>query len=1084
MNSQQGYYRFPTVYNDRLAFVSEDDLWEAPLSGGVARRLTANNALISHPKFSPDGKWIAFTGRDEGLTEIYAMPSSGGAAKRLTYFGSMCHTVGWQNGKIVFCTTYGVPFLAMMELYTVDPETGETVKLPYGPAIDISFNGKKTVLARSNADPARWKRYRGGRVGHFWVDNTGDGNYTLLESLKGNIASPMWIDDRIYFISDESGFGNLHSCAPDGTGVKQHTKHNEYYARYANTDLKTIVYHYGADIYSLDIKSNESKKIKIDYQSPQIHIRAKFVPSVKHLESYALNQDGGALAVTARGKAFTFANWEGAVKQYGKKQGVRYKYAEWTPDGEKVVVVSDEGGEERFEIYPAKTDDPPEILDGLKINRVAGFKISPDGKMIALTNNAHELIVIDVEKKSMKKIDQSKFSPLHGFDWSADSRWIAYSIHLTHQNCVIRICSVETGKISGVTEPILHDFRPVFDPKGRYLYFLSARVFNPVYDNMHFDYNFPRGERPYLITLRKDVASPFVPEPKGFGAQNNSAKKDEEKKEDKDNEEKSGEEKKEPEVEPVEIDFDGINERVVAFPVAEGLYGDIQAIDDRVFYTFYNIQGTLDRNWADPTPQAKATLKVYEFAKLEESVCMSGITSFGLSQNGSALAYRQKYKLRIVEAKRDPKMELPKEATPSRKTGWINLDRIKVAIEPREEWKQMYCEAWRLQRDYFWVENMSGVDWKKVYERYLPLIDRIGTRAEFSDLLWEMQGELGTSHAYEMGGDYKPHPIYQIGFLGAELEYVKDKDAYRFKRIGAGDVWEKDAPPPLKRPGINIHEGMLLLKVGNEKVNRTHSPYKAAMNYAGEEIDLEIADADGSNARTVTVRTIKNEIDIWYRDWVEKNRSYVHEQTDGKVGYVHIPNMGPIGYAEFHRYFLAEYDYDGLIIDVRYNGGGHVSPLLLEKLNRKRIGYSVTRWMGFSEKPQNAPKGPIVALTNESAGSDGDIFSHGFKLMKLGKLIGTRTWGGVVGIMPRNALVDGTLTTQPEFSNWFIDVRYGVENYGTDPDIVVHNAPHDYAADNDPQLERALVEIKKELKENPPETPDFEEGKPVLRLPG
>lgn len=394
----------------------------------------------------------------------------------------------------------------------------------------------------------------------------------------------------------------------------------------------------------------------------------------------------------------------------------------------------------------------------------------------------------------------------------------------------------------------------------------------------------------------------------------------------------------------------------------------------------------------------------------------------------------------------------------------------------------MLREAWRLQRDQFWTQDMSKVDWAAVYNRYLPLVERVGSRAEFSDLMWEMQGELGTSHCYELGGDYRPEPHHQTGYLGADFEFDSDAGGWRVTRIVHGDAWNEKADSPLNTPGVNIQEGEVLTAINGQPLTRERSPNAALVNLAGHEVTLTFAGEGEAPPRSVTVKTVQSEMPARYREWVENNRRYVREVTDGRVGYLHIPDMGPRGYAEFHRYYLAEVDREGLIVDLRYNDGGHVSSLLLEKLARRRIGYDAQRWGLPNPYPPESVMGPIVALTNEHAGSDGDIFAHGFKLMKLGTLLGKRTWGGVVGIWPRHALVDGSITTQPEFSFWFSDVGWGVENYGTDPDIEIDNTPQDYARGEDVQLERSIEEIMGQLQANPPQVPDFAD-KPSRALP-
>ncbi len=417
---------------------------------------------------------------------------------------------------------------------------------------------------------------------------------------------------------------------------------------------------------------------------------------------------------------------------------------------------------------------------------------------------------------------------------------------------------------------------------------------------------------------------------------------------------------------------------------------------------------------------------------------------------------------------------------PGRKSGWVDLKRVKVSVDPGMEWQQMAQEAWRLQREFFWTEDMSQIDWKAIWERYSPLVNRVGTRGELSDLLWEMQGELGTSHAYEMGGDYRSEPSYPQGFLGADYDYDAGSDAYVVSRIIVGSPGEARASSPLIAPGINVKVGDKLRAINGRKVSKTDPPNELLVHLADSEVTLTVEDADGKT-RDVSVKTLRSEFPARYREWVEANREMVHKATNGRVGYVHIPDMGAHGYAEFHRTYLAEVAHDGLIVDVRFNRGGHVSQLLIEKLARKRVGYDIQRWGEPEPYPNYSPAGPLVAITNQWAGSDGDIFSHVWKLMKLGPLVGKRTWGGVIGIWPRNPLADGAVTSQPEFSFWFQDVGWGVENYGTDPDIDIDIAPQDYVSGYDPQMEKALSLINEALEANPPVKPSFTD-RPNLAL--
>ena len=1064
-----GYYRHPTINADTVVFVCEDDLWTVPASGGVARRLTSGLAEASRPFLSPDGTQLAFVGQEEGQLEIYLMPALGGPAKRLTYLGgSLCQTAGWtSDGKIVFANNAGQPFAAMLHLHTVDVDGNPPERINVGPARTISYGPRgAVVIGRNTADPARWKRYRGGTAGQIWIDDEGHGEFRPLLQLQSNFASPMWIGNRIYFISDHEGVGNIYSCLPSGGDLRRHTDHEDFYARNPTTDGKRIVYHAGADLFVFDPDQDESRVIAVEFHSPQTQRNRKFVDADKYLEDAALHPKGQSLAVTTRGQVFTMANWEGAVLQLG--DGVRYRLPTWLNDGERLIAVTDARGEETLAILRADAGAEPERLDGLDIGRPIAMAVNPKKDQIAFGNHRYELMLLDLATRELRVIDRGHSNRISGLSWSPDGAWLAYSVSISLQVEVLKLWKAETGETFQLTRPVLRDVGPAFDPQGKYLYFLSYRHFDPVYDNLHFDLNFPRGMKPFLITLQKDLPSPFIPKPKKNGEEKKENGKKEDKEEDK------------PEEKPMQIDLDGIETRVLAFPVDEGLYGRVLgAKDGKVLYSRYPIEGSLSNSWYPGTePAAKGTLLTYNFEEQKEETLISGISSFDVSLEGAMLIYRAGNRLRVLKAGDKPEKE---NGGPSRKSGWLDLDRVKVAVNPGLEWRQMFREAWRLQRDQFWTPDMSQIDWLAVHDRYLPLVDRVSSRSEFSDLMWEMQGELGTSHAYEMGGDYRLHPNYSQGFLGANFEYDAAANGWRVTRIVQGDAWDERADSPLNDPGVNVKVGDRLVAVNGRRLGKTFSPQMALVNLAGNEVTLTIEGQDG--ARTVTVKTLRGEMTARYREWVESNRQRVHDATGGRVGYVHIPDMGPLGYAEFHRGYLAELDREGLIVDVRYNGGGHVSPLILEKLARRRVGYDTSRWGKSPEPyPPESVLGPMVALTNENAGSDGDIFSHGFKMMKLGPLLGKRTWGGVVGINPRHMLVDGSVTTQPEFSFWFADVGWGVENYGTDPDIEVDNKPQDYARGVDAQLERSIQEIQTLLEKNPPTLPSFD-GRPSRAIP-
>lgn len=1082
-----GYYRFPTIHKDTVVFVSEDDLWAVPAEGGIARRLTANLAMISSPFFSPDGSLLAFTGREEGHSEVYCMEAQGGPPKRLTYLGVSTNVMGWtpDGGSILFSSDHEQPVDRIAVAYSISKDGGMPSQLPIGPALSISVTtGNRTVIGRNNNDPARWKRYKGGTAGDIWVDAEGTGEYRRLIQLNGNIGRPMWIGDRIYFLSDHEGIANIYSTTPTGDDLTQHTHQKSFFVRFPSTDGERIVYHAGADLYIYDTRSGSHHQVNVEYHSPFVQRQRRFTDAAKYLNGYSLSPKGERLAITTRGKSYQFGNWEGAVKELGGNGNTpaRMRLTRWLNDGVRLVAVSDRGGEEALEIHDSTTQSDPIRLEGLDIGKPTGIAVSPTSDIIAISNHRNELLRVDLAANTLTIIDKSSFSGIGGFDWSPDGRWIAYGFSGTQYTSAIKLWDSTTSETHVITKPMLSDHGPAFDPEGKYIYFIGQRDLNPVYDNLTFDLGFPRGSKPYLITLQAALTSPFQPMPHPLSEDRKQPDKPNEaiSEEDKDKEKEKSPDAAADEQgsKPVVIDLEGIADRVVAFPVPEGVYNQISAIKGKALFTSYPIVGALRQSPGEEA-HPRGVLESYDFKEQKHESLIHRVSEFSIGPDYKTLVYRSDRRLRVITAGAKPDDKAGQDA--GRRSGWVDLGRIKVSLDPQVEWQQMAREAWRLQRDHFWTENMSSIDWAAVWRRYSPLISRVGTRGEFSDLMWEMQGELGTSHAYEMGGDYRPEPAYPQGFLGANLSYDSAAGAYRVEHIVQGDAGDIRSFSPLSAPGAGVKEGDTLLAINGRNLTSDYSPYQALTHQAGQEVTLSIQGANGP-ARDVTVVTLRSETAARYREWVEANRRHVHEATGGRVGYVHVPDMGANGYAEFHRLYLSEVDKDAMIVDVRFNRGGHVSQLLIEKLNRKRVGYDIQRWGQPEPYPSASVAGPIVALTNQFAGSDGDIFSHVFKLMNLGTLIGKRTWGGVIGIWPRHALADGTLTTQPEFSFWFNDVGWGVENYGTDPDIDIDVAPQDYARGYDPQMAKAIAVVLEQLEATPVIKPSFD-SRPSLALP-
>lgn len=1056
MDDHSGYLRFPTLHDDAIVFVSDDDLWRVAATGGTARRLTAGLSEPSTPCLSPDGRWIAFVGRDEQHSEVYVMPADGGTARRLTWLGPDVIVRGWTpQGQIVFVSTYGQPFFRNYRAFTLDPAGGMPAALPLGPVNHLSFGpGSARVIGRNTADPARWKRYRGGTAGHLWIDAKGTGEFRRLTGLAGNLTSPMWIGERVFYVSDAEGIGNLYSCRPDGSDVTRHTDHDDFYARHAQTDGKRIVYQCGAQLWLFDPGRDRSECLDVRLPSHRTQAARRFVPAADYLEGFNAHPQGHSVAVVARGKLFGFPLWEGAVRQHGDDADGRYRLGQWLEDGVSLVAVTDASGEEQIEVFePGGSRVLP-----WDVGHVAAMRAAPRGQRVAIANHRNEVLIGDLTSGALTVVDRSEGGRTDDLCWSPDGAWLAYSFWTSARHTAIKLHDVARKVSTLVTQPEFRDYAPAFDPDGRYLYFLSLRTFDPVYDSVQFELSFPRGARPYLVALQKGGKPPFEPVPKGLKPEPPSAEA----------KDASGT------AMPV-VDIDGIAQRIAPFPVAENRFGQIAGVaGDKVIWTVLPIVGAHGRGGHKEAP---GRLEVFDFATGRAEPLMDKADGFALAADHATLIVRQGKRLRAIAASRKPDRERDAEQAseaPSRKSGWLDLDRIRLSIEPRREWRQMLREVWRLQRNQFWVEDMSGVDWETAYRHYEPLLDRVATRAELSDLIWELQGELGTSHAYEAGGDHRRPPQVALGYLAVDLKLVPEDGSYAITRIVTGDPWDAGADSPLNAVGVEAKVGERIVAVNGQRTSKSRPPQSLLVHQAAAKVELKLAARASAATRDVLVTTLADEVPARYREWMERNRAWVHEHSDGRVGYLHLPDMMSAGFAEFHRYFPSECDRDGLIVDIRYNRGGHVSQLLLEKVARKRIGYNLSRWCHPASYPDEAVAGPVVALTNEHAGSDGDIFAHGFKLMGLGPLVGTRTWGGVIGIWPRHKLVDGSETTQPEYSFWFQDVGWGVENYGTDPTIEIDNAPQDAAAGRDRQLEQALATALELVERSGPVKPQFD----------
>ena len=1040
------YLRQPTLHGDTLVFVSDDDLWRVSTAGGTAQRLTTGLSEPGTPQLSPCGRWLAFTGRDEQHSEVWLMPAAGGAPRRLTWLGSDLAVRGFTpEGRIVFTSNHGQPFFRNWQAFTIGLEGGLPERVPLGAIDHLAFGpGGRRLIGRNTGDPARWKRYRGGRVGQLWIEDEASGSFRRMTELAGNVSCPMWLGHRVFFINDADGVANVYSCTPDGRDLQRHTQHTDWYVRHAACDGERITYASGGELWLLDpamAGPKAARHIEIEVPSARTQAARRFVPAADHLQGATLHPQGHSLALEVRGQAFTMPLWEGAVQRQGGAG--RRRLLQWLADGSTLVGTSDASGEEQLVVAAAGA---AERVLPWELGRVTALRAAPAGERatcVAIANHRNELWLGDTVGGALRKLDSSVYGRIEDPVFSPCGGWIAYTMPTSVRHTAIRLVRCEGGAPVQATQPEFRDHAPAFSPCGRWLYFLSLRTFDPVYDAVQFELSFPRAARPYLIALQADAPPPFEPPPKGLKP------------------EPPGGKPEEPGATPRAIEPEGLARRVMAFPVREGRYGQIVGTArNQVLWSTLPIVGAHGRGGHQ---EAAGQIERFDFDSGEVKTLVSKADSFALAADGHTLLVRHGNALRVLEATRPLDERRPERETggkPSRENGQIDLGRVRVAVDPPAEWAQMLDEVWRLQRDHFWVADMAGIDWPAVRERYRPMLARVATRGELSDLIWELQGELGTSHAYEMGGDHRKPPALALGRLAAELAPAPaGRSGWQILRTVQGDAWDAAADSPLNAIGVMAQPGECIVAVGGQPVDAATPPQALLVNQAGQKVALTLEAADGTR-REVLVKTLADENPARYREWVERNRAWVHTQSEGRVGYLHLPDMMSAGFAEFHRYFGTECEREALIVDVRYNRGGHVSQLLLEKVARKRIARVHSRWGQPQSYPEEAPAGPVVALTNEHAGSDGDIFSHCFKLMGVGPLVGQRTWGGVIGIWPRHKLIDGTETTQPEYAFWFKDVGFAVENFGTEPTVEVANAPEADAGagpGNDAQLAAALA---------------------------
>jgi tricorn protease len=1075
MPPEPSYLRYPCVRGDTIAFVADDDVWLVPASGGTARRLTTDRAPAGWPRLSGDGRLVAYTSQRDGAAEVFLAATDGSALRRLSYFGSptdrFTRAVGWtEDGRAIAISAAGQPFRSRTWAYAMSPDGGQPERLPYGPVTAIGRGPGGAVVLGRDQSPRRgaaWKRYRGGTAASLWIDPDGSGEFRpFLTELGGQLEDPAFVGDRIAFLSDHEGVGNLYSALPDGSDLRRHSDHDDFYARAASSDGTVVVYQCAGELYRVDALTADSqpRRIEVDLAAPRSGRARRILKPGESLGQHTPDRTGRASAVEVRGEIHWLTHAKGPSHLVGGGSGVRARLPRVVgPEGSPLVLfVTDNEGDDGLGVA-GSGDTETRLLGAGQLGRVVDLAGAPDGAHAAVATHDGRVLLVSLSDGSITTLAESQFGDATGLGFSPDSKYVVWSHAGPEPLRHIKLAAVDGSLSVDVTPLRFHDTEPAFSVDGRHLAFLSVRTFDPVYDAHIFDMSFAAGARPYLVPLAAATPSPFDAELSGRARQQADAGK------------AGAADHGAPStatVPPVTVDAEGLAERVVPFPVGAGRYSRLRAAKGGYLWMSEPIAGVLGeerpRLGAEP---ARAKLIRYDFAGEREVELVDALDGYEVSGDGSSIVVRDHDKLRVLPA--DHKVVPRPDGAPEpdqTEVVDVDLSRLRVEIDPPVEWAQMYEETARLMRDHYWIPDMAGVDWEQVVARYRLWLDRIATRDDLSELIWEVQGELGASHAYEMPPERPVEAERRLGLLGADLE-LGDDGEWRVTRLLPGESSVLAARSPLLAPAVAVRAGDSILAVDGRPVDSVGGPAALLVGAAGKPVQLTIRSGETGETRYVVVEPLADERPLRYQDWVAGRRQAVHEATGGRIGYVHIPDMMGGGWAELHRDLRVEVAREGLIVDVRDNSGGHVSELVLEKLGRVVHAWVIARHLGTHTYPQDAPRGVRVLLTNEQAGSDGDIVTAGFRQRKLGPVVGTRTWGGVIGIDGRYQLVDGTTVTQPRYAFWFYGDGWDVENHGVDPDIEVMFPPQDWAAGRDPQLDRAIEVVLGLLEDHPAAVP-------------
>jgi tricorn protease len=1060
--------RQPTVSATQIAFVYGGDVWIVPKSGGTAQRLTTAKGEESFPRFSPDGVTVAFTGNYDGNEDLYTIPATGGSPRRLTHHPASDRMVAWypDGRSLLIATSMTSEKDRFNKLYRVAAQGGlpEPLPLPYGEFGAISPDGKILAYTPSTLDFRTWKRYRGGWAQDIWLFDLEKRSARNLTHDESNNTQPMWHGSTLFFLSDRGANQRHNLWAYDlkTERFRQVTNFEAHDVTFPSIGPSEIVFENGGRLYLLDLATEQPREVKIQVVTDEATLRPRVARVGSHIQSGGISPTGKRAIFEARGEIFTVPAEHGVTLNLTQSSGAAERYPAWSPDGSTIAYWSDRTGEYELTLRPADGSGAERTVTRLG----PGYRYqpywSPDGKWIAFIDQAMRIQLLEVASGRVREIDQAHYymhGALEGFavSWSADSRWIAYSRDLPDRSEAVFIYDTREGKRHQVTSGFYSASQPAFDPAGEYLFFLTDRSFAPLYSNFENTWIYPNATVIAAVPLRTGVVSPLAPrndvETVRVAAQGADAGKGAAGKQPATSAKGSGNgtgAATDGAPTPVQIDFADFERRVVILPAKPGNYTRLRALAGQVLYQRRPRTGASDE---------KSPIVLYDLKEREEKAVVDDARSFELSADGKKLLVWSKSGFSIIDAKPGQKLE---------KT--LATANLETTVDPRAEWRQIFNDAWRFQRDFFYDPGMHGVDWPAMRERYGALLEGASTREDVNFVLGELIGELNASHTYRSGGDLEQAERRGVGLLGVDFSF--ENGAYRIKRIIDGAAWDSEVRSPLRRPGVNAREGDYLLAVNGTPLDPARDPWAAFQGLAGQTVSLTLNDRPTlEGARTVLVETLSGEGRLRNLAWIDANRRRVDEASGGRVGYIYVPDTGINGQNELVRQFYGQAEKEALIIDERFNSGGQIPDRFVELLNRPVTNYWAVRDGRDWQWPPVAHLGPKVMLINEWSGSGGDAFPFYFKQAGLGPLIGKRTWGGLIGISGAPTLVDGGSVTVPTFAIYSTAGEWIIEGHGVEPDIEVEADPARLSRGEDPQLERAIAESLRLLGQKPPVQP-------------